>query len=264
MDETPRHPATSWGVGEYSLMADRLAEVATRVVERGGVQSEDRVLDLACGTGNAALLAAGLGASVAAVDFEPALLALARERDPDGQVEWSAGDVTALEFADAQFSVVLSVFGVMYAEDQQAAARELARCCGTSGRVVLTAWTPGGFMPEMGRVLAPYLPPPPTGPPPSRWGDAGAVADLLGPHGIVVREASRHEVVLTFDHRDSAAGFLVRTAGHVLQERARLERQRRWGTMLSDVKEFVTGRDVGDAGSVELSLEYLLVAGVRR
>src|SRR4051812_6832136 len=106
-------------------MARRLEPVAERVVELARLGPGDRVLDVACGTGNAALAAAKRGAHAVGVDFEPALLDIAHERE--SAVEWLEGDIAALPVGDGEFDAVVSVFGAMYAPDQEAAARELVR-----------------------------------------------------------------------------------------------------------------------------------------
>jgi len=257
--------ATTWGVGDYAAMAWRLMPVAEALAERAAVREGQRVVDLACGTGNAAIAAARRGGQVVAVDLEPALLTLARQRDPHGHIDWRVGDVSALELASETFDVVLSAFGVMYALDQQAASRELARVCRPRARIALTAWTPGSSMPEMGRVLAPYLPAPTAGGgPPSRWGDADAAEALLAPHGIAVTETSRHTVTLEFADHDDAVGFLVRTAGHVVRQRPRLEREGRWAPLLADLRQLVGDRAAGRGDGIALALEYLLLLGEQR
>jgi 2-polyprenyl-3-methyl-5-hydroxy-6-metoxy-1,4-benzoquinol methylase len=108
--------STTWGLGEYELIAERLEPAAAAVVELAAVNRGDRVLDLACGTGNAALIAARRGASVVGVDIEPRLLELAaaRARDARLAIEWVGDDLVS---ARGAFSVVLSVFGVMYVPD---------------------------------------------------------------------------------------------------------------------------------------------------
>src|SRR3954466_15202810 len=117
---------TTWGVGEYPLMAQRLRSAAKRVVERARVAPGERVLDVACGTGNAALLAAARGAGeVVGVDLEPALLDVARRRagGAGAGIDWRVGDAAALSaVASGPFDAVLSVFGAMYAADHEAAA----------------------------------------------------------------------------------------------------------------------------------------------
>src|SRR4051812_31281781 len=169
--------ATTWGLGDYPAMAERLMPAAHAAVELAQVGAGDRVLDVACGTGNGAKAAVERGADVVGIDIEPALLAIAREAVPEA--EFLEGDATELHVPDGTFDVVMSVFGVMYAPDHEGAARELERVAKPGARIVIAAWTPGSFMSRMGAALAPYLPPPPPGSgPPSRWGDetAGSAA----------------------------------------------------------------------------------------
>jgi SAM-dependent methyltransferase len=231
---------TTWGLGDYPRMAERLMPVAREAVELAHVAAGERALDVACGTGNGALAAAERGARAAGVDFEPALLALARERAPGA--EFVEGDVAALPFEDASFDIALSLFGVMYAPDHERAAEELKRVTKPGGRIVLAAWTPGSFMPRMGAALAPYLPPPPPGSgPPSRWGDATALKELVG----TLESAQTRTLVIEAD-----VDFLVDTAGHVLAERERLQSEGRWEDLRRDLRALL-----GDAPEVEL--EYL-------
>jgi SAM-dependent methyltransferase len=260
---------TTWGVGEYPLMAQRLRSAAKRVVERARVAPGERVLDVACGTGNAALLAAARGADVVVgVDVEPALLDVAamRAAEVGAQIDWRVGDAAALPgVADGAFDAVVSVFGAMYAADQGAAARELARAvrpAGEGGRVVLASWSPGGVMPAMGAALAPFLPAavgPDNAPAPSRWGDREAVSALLAGAGLEVVEALDEHLVLSLPDRMNAVAFLVRTAGNVVAERPRLEAEGRWGELLAALGGLVAQRDSGVDGRVALRCDYLLV-----
>ena len=262
----PGGAATTWGVGAYPDMALRLEPVATRAVQLARVGAGDRVLDIACGTGNGALTAAALGAWVTGVDFEPALLDVATGRtgpDVRARVEWRVGDAEALPVGDAAFDVVLSLFGVMYAADHARAAAELARVAAPGARVVLASWVPGSFMPAMGGALAPFLPPPPDGAPPSRWGDERELEALLRGAGLELREARVEALTMSFEDRLSAVGFLVRTAGHVLAERERLEAEGRWPQLLAALAALVAQRGEGGPAGVTLRLEYLLARGYR-
>ena len=239
-------PATTWGVGDYPRMAERLMPAALEAVELAAVAPADRVLDVACGTGNGAIAAAERGAKAIGVDSEPTLLELARGRAP--AAGWVEGDAQGLPFDDGEFTVVLSLFGVMYAPDQERAARELIRVTAPGGRIAVAAWTPGSFMPRMGATLAPYLPSPPPGSgPPSRWGDPDALADLIGG----VESAERHTLTI-----DADVDFLIDTAGHVLAERERLEAEDRWRDLRRDLAKLI-----GDARHVKL--EYLLALARR-
>jgi SAM-dependent methyltransferase len=258
-----RPPETTWGIGEYALMAEPLEPAAEAIVELTQISDRDRVLDLACGTGNAALLAAARGATVTAVDFEPALLEIAAARSTalNLQVKLVQADLQRLPPEDDSFDVVLSAFGVMYAADHDAAAAALASSARPSGRIGLTAWTPGSFMPAMGAALAPYLPPPPPGGgPPSRWGDPDYVAHLLSKHGIEIQSAETSSLHLEVTSPELATDFLIRTAGHVLAERPRLQDEGRWRDLRANLRELVTARSSGR----QLDLEYLVVLAERR
>ena len=258
--------ATTWGVGEYALIAERLEPAARAVVDLAGVTDSDRVLDVATGTGNAALLAARRGATAVGLDFEPRLLdiARARARDAGVEVDWVEADIQSAPLDPATFSVVVSAFGVMYAPDHDAAAGALARCCAPGARLALAAWTPGSFMPAMGAALAPYLPPPPPGgAPPSRWGDEAAVAELLERHGISTSATNTESISLAVRDRAEAVDLLIRTAGHVLSEQPRLQREGRWDQLRCDLAQLVASRDQGADDGVELRCEYLVVVGER-
>jgi SAM-dependent methyltransferase len=254
-------PATTWGVGEYGLMAARLDSAARAAVELAHIAADEKVLDVACGTGNAALLAGALGAQVTGLDFEPSLLAQARARANAAELDvaWLRADATELPFADGTFSVVISVFGVMYLPDQVRAARELARICAPGARVALAAWIPESFMPAMGGVLAPYLPPPPAGSsPPGRWGDEPALTTLLTNAGLRIEQSSRENLTIDFSDRDAAVDFLIRTAGNVLAEREALSRSDRWQKLLSALATLVDQRNDTVGPAVSLGLQYLL------
>jgi SAM-dependent methyltransferase len=257
--------ATTWGVGQYALIAERLEPAAQAVVDVAVVTQSDRVLDVACGTGNAALLAARRGATVVGVDFEPSLLEIARARARDDglDIDWLLADIQTAPLQPSAFTVVVSAFGVMYVPDHDAAAAALARCCAPGARLALAAWKPGSFMPAMGATLAPYLPPPPGGAPPSRWGDEAAVAELLERHGINTRATTTESLSLSLPDRAEAVDFLIRTAGHLVSEQPRLEREGRWQQLRADLGQLVAAWDRDPGAGVELPCEYLVVVAER-
>jgi SAM-dependent methyltransferase len=252
---------TTWGLGEYSLMAERLEPAAIAAVDAADVQSGDRVVDVATGTGNAALVAAKRGADVVGVDFEPTLLTLAEHRSAglELRVRWETADATAVPVPDSWADVVLSVFGVMYAGDQEAAARELARCAAPGARIVLASWVPGSFMPTMGSALNTFLPPPPpSSGPPSRWGDPNALEGLVAPYALGLVSHSTESLALTFGSTGEAVNFLVRTAGHVVAEQESLTAQGRWGDLLVSLEELIEARGRRVESQVRIDLDYLL------
>ncbi|MGX5654805.1 class I SAM-dependent methyltransferase [Geodermatophilus nigrescens] len=191
-----RHRAM-WGLGDYpSVARDLIPELGRVLVDAAGVGRGERVLDVAAGTGNAAVPAALTGAQVVASDLTPELFAAGRESAARAGAEltWEEGDAEALPYGDASFDVVLSCVGVMFAPHHQRAADELVRVCRPGGRIGLVSWTPEGFVGEMFTTMKPYAPPPPPGAqPPPLWGDEQHVRDLLGDR--VTDVVARRQVV---------------------------------------------------------------------
>ncbi|MDQ0827519.1 ubiquinone/menaquinone biosynthesis C-methylase UbiE [Arthrobacter sp. B2I5] len=172
-----------WASGDYPALADEmLLELGAVLVEACGIRSRQRVLDVAAGTGNAAIPAAMMGAKVVASDLTPELFEAGRREAANRGVslEWQEGDAEALPFGDAEFDVVMSCIGVMFAPHHQAAADELLRVCKPGGSVGLLCWTPEGFIGRMFAVLKPFAPPPPPGAQPAPlWGSEEHIRELL-------------------------------------------------------------------------------------
>jgi SAM-dependent methyltransferase len=202
-----------WGLGQYELTARELEPVAGHVVSLAAPKAGDRVLDLATGTGNAALLAARRGAAVTGLDASARLIAVARGRAREAALEASivVGDLQALPFRDRSFDAVLSVFGLIFAADPDVAVGELARVLAPAGRAYVSTWVPAGpidaFVGVFARALAEVTGP---GPPPFPWHDSGAVTDLAARHGLEVRV---HEGALRIV-ADSPEAYLTANREH--------------------------------------------------
>lgn len=188
-DLKARH-RTMWAWGDYPRIAHEIvAPLGPALVDAVGVEPGQRVLDVAAGTGNAALAAARRGAEVVASDLTPELLeAGEREARNEGlALAWRTADAEALPFDDATFDTVLSCIGVMFAPHHQAAADELVRVCRPGGTVAVLSWTPTGFIGRLFATMKPYAPPPPPGAQPAPlWGSTEHVAGLLGDRADVV------------------------------------------------------------------------------
>jgi ubiquinone/menaquinone biosynthesis C-methylase UbiE len=172
----------TWATGDYSRVGNRLLLMAELLCEAVDLRPGARVLDVAAGSGNAALAAARRFCSVTGVDYVPELLDRARERAAaEGlTATFTEGDAEDLPFPDASFDVVLSTLGVMFAPDQERAAAELLRVCRPGGAIGLTCWTPEGFIGQLFALVARYAPPPPGLRPASRWGTEAGLRELLG------------------------------------------------------------------------------------
>ena len=179
-----------WDIGRYEQMAAELEPVAEHMVALAHIQRGERVVDLATGTGNAALLASGAGALVTGLDTAPRLIDVARDRAVAEGVDASfvVGDIQALPFDDGTFDAALSVFGLIFAADASRAFDEMIRVLGPAGRSLFSVWVPAGPIDAMvatfGRALATA-----TGRRPHRfaWHDADAIGGLAARHGAQVQ-----------------------------------------------------------------------------
>jgi SAM-dependent methyltransferase len=176
-----RQQAT-WASGDFSVVASRIVYQAEHLCETADLQAGWRVLDVATGSGNAALAAARRGCEAVGVDYVPALLERGRMRAAAERlpVDFVEGDAEQLPFPDASFDGVISIYGVMFAPHHRQAAFELARVCRPGGRIALACWTPTGFIGETFRVMSRYLPPTPGLQPPVRWGQEEYQRELFG------------------------------------------------------------------------------------
>ena len=179
-DEQVKHV---WTIGSYPDVGQRFLSMAAHLVDAAGVEPGDRVLDVACGTGNVAITAARRGADVTGLDITPAMLDDGHENAQVAgvDVDWQEGDATDLPFPDDAFDVALSCVGHMFAAPADATAEELLRVTRPGGRIAFTSWTPGSVVPAMAMVLDEYLPPDPDdADPPFLWGDPAVVSERLG------------------------------------------------------------------------------------
>jgi ubiquinone/menaquinone biosynthesis C-methylase UbiE len=183
-----RQQAT-WASGDFGRIGVTLQIVGETLVEAVDLRSTDKVLDVAAGNGNASLAAARRYADVVATDYVPALLEQARRRaETDGLLfQVRTADAENLPFADGEFDVVLSTFGVMFAPDQERAAAELARVTRQGGRIGLASWTPEGFIGRLFRVIGRFVPPPAGLSSPAAWGNERHLEQLFDGHAADIR-----------------------------------------------------------------------------
>lgn len=190
-----RQQAT-WASGDYHMIGTQILIVSELVVEELDLHATDRVLDVATGSGNAALAAARRGATAVGIDYVPSLLARARRRaDAEGlDAQFITGDAEALPFADGSFDVVSSVFGAMFAPDQERTASELARVTRPGGRIGLVAHTPEGFIGQLFRTNGKHVPPPAGLQSPVLWGTEDRLRELFGGRLAEIQLTKRHFV----------------------------------------------------------------------
>jgi SAM-dependent methyltransferase len=172
----------TWAPTDSAAIAAQIQIVSDRLLDDADLRAGWHVLDVGTGTGNAVLAAARLGSYAAGIDDVPHVLALVGERAAAERlmIGLAQADAQALPFDDAEFDAVVSVFGVMYAPDQVAAAAELLRVLRPGGTVALAGWTPTGFIGELFPVTAAHAPPPADMPSPFVWGTEAGLRALLG------------------------------------------------------------------------------------
>jgi SAM-dependent methyltransferase len=249
---------TTWAAGDFPAVARlTLWEVGPRIVAAVGVQPGEKTLDVACGTGNAAIRAAGAGAQVTGVDLTPELFDAARLEAVEAgvTVDWVQGDAEELPFEDEAFDVVLSTFGCMFAPRHAVAASEIARVLRPGGRIGITAWTPEGGMGSFFRTVGAYMPPPPPiAQPPALWGTEDHVRELFAESGIELEFRRETVEQAEFDSTDQAIDYLSTRFGPMIMAREMLTAAGRWDDLRADL-----------IGLYERDepMEYLVTLGVK-
>jgi ubiquinone/menaquinone biosynthesis C-methylase UbiE len=213
------------------------------------------VLDVACGSGNAAIRAAQAGGRVVGVDLTPELFEAGRRLAARAgvEVEWVEGDAEALPVEHASFDVVVSVFGCMFAPRHEVAANELARALRSGGRLCLCAWTPESSLGEFFRTLGAHLPPPPDfAQSPLLWGSEDHVRGLFAGSAIELEFARELVEFPRMDSLEAELEFMTTKFGPLIMARRALEPQRRWRALLADLRRLLEDQQPG---------EYLVTTG---
>ncbi|MHA5047622.1 class I SAM-dependent methyltransferase [Streptomyces sp. SD15] len=257
-----------WALGDYSAVATQLIQdLGPELVQACGVRGGERVLDVAAGSGNAAIPAALAGAHVVACDLTPELLEAGRKlaADRGAELEWRTADAEELPFADGEFDTVMSCVGIMFAPHHQAGADELVRVCRPGGTIGLLNWTPEGFIGELFATMKPYAPKsPPGAQPPPLWGRADHVRSLLGDrvsdveaHRRTVR-VERFEKPAAFrDYFKTNYGPTIATYRNVADDPDRV-------AALDKALDDLAQRHIDVADSAGMDWEYLLVTARKR
>lgn len=259
-----RQQAT-WASGDFSVVAARIVYQAEQLCETADLQSGWRVLDVATGSGNAALAAARRGCEAVGVDYVPALLERGRIRAAAEHlsVEFLEGDAEDLPFPTGSFDAVTSIYGVMFAPHHERAAAQMARVCRPGGRIALACWTPEGFIGETFRLFARYLPPAPGLQPPVRWGDAVYQRELFGDSAASVTSYPR-TAVFRFRSAEENVEFFRTYYGPTLRAFEALAPDRQAALnddMIALAREF--DRNAG-VGPIAIAADYLETVIVRK
>jgi len=181
----------AWASGDYAVIGTTLQIVGEMLCEAVDLRSNQRVLDVAAGNGNATLAAARRFAEVVSTDYVGALLERGRERAAADRlpVTFQEADAEALPFADASFDVVLSTFGVMFTPNQAKAASELMRACRPGGKIGMANWTPESFIGQLFKTMGKYVAPAPGMKSPALWGNKPHLETLFGAKATIAAQS---------------------------------------------------------------------------
>jgi ubiquinone/menaquinone biosynthesis C-methylase UbiE len=262
-----RH-AKMWAQGDYPRMVDTfLLPLGPRLVSAAGIEEGMRVLDVAAGTGNAAVPAAQTGARVVASDLTREILEAGRAR-PDAvglELDWVQADAEHLPFEDEAFDVVMSSIGVMFAPHHADAAGEMVRVCRSGGTIALLSWTPEGMIGGLFKLMGGFAAPPPPGvQPPPLWGSEKHLAEIFGDR--VDFHTHRRETleITSFDRPQEYAEHFKAYYGPTITVRANAEANDRAEEFDRAFDEFCAKWNLEDAGTPRFEQEYLISIGRRK
>jgi ubiquinone/menaquinone biosynthesis C-methylase UbiE len=249
-----------WALGDYAAVAaDVIPALGTVLAEAVAAGPGTKVLDVAAGSGNAAIPAALAGADVTATDLTPELLEIGKGLAADAKAElvWQVADAEALPFDAAAFDTVISCVGVMFAPHHQVSADELVRVCRPGGTIGLINWTPQGFIGQMFATMKPYAPPPPPGAqPPPLWGSEEHLRGLFGDAVTDVSAQRRMLRIEMFPTGQEFLDFFKRTYGPTIAVyRANADKPENVAALDEALLDLARKHDLG-GGTMEW--EYLL------
>jgi SAM-dependent methyltransferase len=256
-----------WAAGDYTRVAEQLTGVSAAVVEAAGIGPGMRVLDIGAGSGNTALLAAGQGAEVTAVDLTDDLFGICRQRAAGVGVTvlWMAVNPEDLPFSAGHFDRVLSAVGgpLAMAPNQQRVAAEMTRVCRPGGALAVANWTAEGLVGQAARVMAGYLPPPPGAASPWAWAAEDSVTALLGPLSYAVRPA-RRMAWFSYGSPDSYISYLEEVHGPTIMALRLAGEQGRRAELRAGLVELYSGANTATDGTLAFEQEYLLATAAAR
>lgn len=254
----------TWMSGDYGTFSRYLEPGAAEFFRRLEVMPGARVLDIACGSGQLALMAARAGAVVTGVDIATNLIEQARARAQEEglTVQFDEGDAEALPYPDSSFDLVASLIGAMFAPRPEVAAAEMLRVCRPGGRIAMANWTPQGFVGQMFRTTGKYVSPSPSLPPPVLWGEEAVVRERFG-EGVTELRLTRRLYPFRYPFPPADVVEYFRTYfGPMVRAFAALDADGQDRLRL-DLVELWSSQNLATDGSTVVDAEYLEVLATR-
>lgn len=254
-----------WSEGDFAMVAGLVYNVSDNLAEALEIVPDERVLDVACGSGNGAIAAARRAwGNTVGTDFVPALLERARERAAAErlEIEFVEGEAQDLPFDEASFDVTMSIFGVMFAPDQEKAAAELLRVTKPGGRIGLSSWCPDGGLQDFFAAIVKHTGGPPPGfTPPVLWGAEDHVRGLLG-DSVTDLRAERRKSRQAFRSADHYLDFFRSYFGPIKSAYDKVGPEGE-EALTADLKALLERLSVGGDRALVVEPEYLQVVATR-
>ena len=255
----------TWASGDYSAIAARIVLVAEHLCDTADLRAGWHVLDVATGSGNAAIAAARHGCDVVGIDYVPSLLERGRARaEAEGlPVELLEGDAEALPFAERTFDAVVSVFGSMFAPDHARTASEMLRVTRPGGTIALASWTPEGFIGQLFRTVASHVPPPAGVQSPLLWGTEAHLRELFG-DGLAALSVTERDFTFRFRSPEEFVEFFRTRYGPTLKAFAALADDDARAVLEHDLVELVRRFDRLEGDAVAIPSTYTEAIAITR
>jgi len=253
----------TWSTGDFAVIGWNTVYPGELICEAVGLRAGQKVLDVATGSGNAALSAARRGCEATGIDYVPALIERARERAAAERLpaRFEVGDCEDIPFPDGSFDAVLSVYGSIFAPDAEKAAQELVRVCKPGGKIGMSNWTPAGFWGQTFGLVGKYLPPPPGVRPPAEWGTEIRLKELFDASTASMKITERSAL---FRYQDSQHWIRVFSTyfGPIMRALATLQEPKR-AEFLKELDDILNRFNKSGDDTLVVSADYLEVVLTR-
>ncbi|HZI47714.1 MAG TPA: class I SAM-dependent methyltransferase [Pyrinomonadaceae bacterium] len=254
----------TWSAGDFGQIAKYYENDAADFIKRLNLKPGMKVLDVACGTGNLAIPAARIGATVTGVDIAPNSVEQARENaKAEGlNAQFDEGDAEALPYADASFDAVVTMFGAMFAPRPELVAAELKRVCRPGGFIAMANWTPSGFIGQMFKITSTHVPPPPGMAAPVLWGVEETVRERFG-EGISKLDTRLQKVTWVFPFSPAEVVEHFRLYYGPAQKALGSLDEQKGAALRKDLDQLWETHNEATDGTTKVEAEYLEVVAVR-